>query len=119
MTGPSMRIALLAMAAWAVLFAPGAAAADSGAGIGLTHHERVGVAMIAPTFGTDSVIATRSCRDELTSTAMICRDLSHAIAGDSVAAPQQRVVRVGDAQSPTSLDAGDRSSAPTRAPPMG
>lgn len=67
MFGRSVRVACLAIAAWAVLFAPGAA----GTGVstdapGASRADQVAAAVLAPTFEVDSVARSpRSCTESV------------------------------------------------------
>ena len=115
MAGRSIRVAFLALAAWAMLFAPGAAAEDPGPGAERVSPERVAAAIIAPTFGSDGVVAARSCRDD---------DVSHvdcAPAGDVLSAPspltQPRLSSTSPGDERPAGDVEAQQSAPTRAPP--
>ncbi len=56
-----LRAALLALAAWAVLFAPGAARIDAGDTSPLDA-DRVAASIVAPTFGPDGVVLSRTVR---------------------------------------------------------
>ncbi len=65
MAARSIRIAFLALASWAMLFAPGAAAQADGGAAPEIDPEHVAAAVIAPTFGADGVVvAARSCRED-------------------------------------------------------
>ena len=111
----SIRHALLVLAAWAVLFAPGTAAGqtDEQAPIGA---DDVALAMIAPTFGTDGIVAARTCRT--TDTFPTGCPTS---AGDVVLPPalsgSHVVVAIGRHDVPAARGDEARRSAPTRAPP--
>ena len=65
MIGRTVRVVCLAMAAWALLFAPGAAAADTTGAPGepdASRSNRVAAAVLAPTFDSDSVArSVRAC----------------------------------------------------------
>lgn len=64
MLGRSVRVACLAIAAWALLFAPGAAGAADAPGESRADH--VAAAVLAPTFEVDSVArSTRSCTESV------------------------------------------------------
>lgn len=62
MVGPRVRTAFLALAMWAVLFAPGAAVDDLAGRAPTVDADRVAAAVIAPTFGSDGVVVAKSCR---------------------------------------------------------
>lgn len=69
MLGRSVRVACLAIAAWALLFAPGAAGADAMDGSGASRADQVAAAVLAPTFQVDSIArspraCTQSVEDE-------------------------------------------------------
>ena len=55
MIGRWLRVACLAMAAWALLFAPGAAGAEPAGASDASRGDRVAAAVLAPTFESDSV----------------------------------------------------------------
>ncbi len=54
-----LRVAVLALAAWAVLFAPGAA----GASTTLPDPDDIAASIVAPTFGPDGLVLGRPNRD--------------------------------------------------------
>ncbi|WP_436795185.1 hypothetical protein [Actinospongicola halichondriae] len=64
MVGRSVRIAFLTLAAWAVLFAPGAAASEGGGDPAVVEPDQVASAMVAPTFGPDGVVIARTRRPD-------------------------------------------------------
>lgn len=57
-----IRVAFLAAAAWALLFAPGLMSSEAGAAETATHNERVGAAVIAPTFTDGPLLVQSGCR---------------------------------------------------------
>lgn len=61
MFGSAARTVWLVVAAWALLFAPGAARDDAHATGDHRSGERVAAAVIAPTFGSDSLLTGRPC----------------------------------------------------------
>lgn len=54
-----LRVAVLAIAAWALLFAPGAA----GASTALPDLDDIAASIVAPTFGPDGLLLARPSRD--------------------------------------------------------
>lgn len=118
MTGRPIRIALSALAIWAVLFAPGAVADDAGAGSGPVNPDRVAAAIVAPTFGSDGIVMARSCRDDgpVRQDCALGADDALASASSNGGHP---VSPVGERHRFAGDDIEIRQSAPTRAPPRG
>lgn len=118
MAGRSIRMAFLALATWAVLFAPGAAAADTGTGVDRVSPDHVAAAIMAPTFGSDGVVMARSCRDD-DSVQLDCGSLD----GDLPSTPSGSRHDVAPPTSAPDVIAGAgaelQRGAPTRAPPVG
>lgn len=112
----SVRIALLTLAAWAVVFAPGAAGAGGAESVAASADD-VAAAVVAPTFGPDGVVLARAVRDSADDLTDAATDpfvlaLVVVVAGTGVAMRlrRQRVAGVVRAL---------RCSLPTRAPPVG
>jgi hypothetical protein len=118
MAGRSIRMAFLALATWAVLFAPGAAAADAGAGVDRVSSERVAAAIMAPTFGSDGVVMARSCRDD-DNVQLDCGSLDGDLPRAPSAFQHDPAQRTSGPEVIAGAGAALRRGAPTRAPPMG
>ncbi len=116
MDGSSVRVVLLTLAAWAVLFAPGAAA-DSGTDGAAPDPDRVASAIVAPTFGPDGVVVARPCRHDHEPT-RVCPDLDDR--GPAVADAGQGDLGAADAFRSSAHRSNERTgSVATRAPPGG
>lgn len=118
MTGRPIRVALSALAIWAVLFAPGAVADDAGAGSGPVNPDRVAAAIVAPTFGSDGIVMARSCRDDGPVRQDCALGADDALASAS-SDDELQVSRVGTHGQLGGDDIEIRQSAPMRAPPRG
>lgn len=117
MLGRSVRVVCLAVAAWALLFAPGAAGADATDAPGASRADRVAAAVLAPTFQVDSVArAPRACMDSVedervSSDAVsghVARD-EDVVAPDATAATRQH--------HPSLAESGTRACVSLRGPP--
>lgn len=111
----SVRIALLALAAWAVLFAPGAAS-DLGVAQVAASADDVAAAIIAPTFGPDGVVLARTMRDSADDLADDVVD-PFVVAVVVVIACTAATVRIR-LRAGTALARTLRCSLPQRAPPV-
>lgn len=115
MAGRPIRTAILALATWAVLFAPGAAADGVAAGAGPVSADEVAAAVMAPTLGDDGGVLSRSCRDDTPSRPgpSTAGRLPGAAPGPSA----DRGTTIAGVGTPAGDDVEVRHAAPTRAPP--
>lgn len=117
MVSRSVRIALLTLAAWAIVFAPGAAG-TGGSEPARASADDVAAAVVAPTFGPDGIVLARTLRDSTD-------DLADTVAVPFVLAAV--IVIIGSAglaehlRRRCNVDVGQalRCSLPLRAPPVG
>jgi len=118
MAGRSIRMALLTLATWALLFAPGAAAEEAEAGAEPVSSERVAAAVMAPTFGSDGVVIARGCRDDDTVQQDCGSGTDEGPGAMSLPVPQRgsSAIALDEAGG---IAAAERRSAPTRGPPTG
>ena len=117
MFGRAARVACLAFAAWALLFAPGAAIEDVRTTGTVVPEDRVAAAVLAPTFGADSFVASRICRTDDGAQSSSCEGgTAVAVVAVTVAAGGLLARRGRDHLD--RVDAvGSRRSSPPRAPP--
>ncbi|MDE0804087.1 MAG: hypothetical protein OSA99_12275 [Acidimicrobiales bacterium] len=116
MVSRSVRVALLAIAAWAVVFAPGAAGAGAPDAAPVSADD-VAAAIVAPTFGPDGVVLGRTVRhsaDDLTDVVgdPILPALAAVVVGAGFVVHCRRVPDNGTVRAL-------RCSLPQRAPPVG
>jgi len=116
MVGRSLRVAFLALAAWAVLFAP-AAASEHGGQATRMDPDRVAPAVLAPTFGPGGAVLAGSVRvaDRLPSD---CSNFAGDVATrPPTVRPSDYTAAASDSPDSSASDEG-MGRAPTRAPPQ-
>lgn len=115
MISRSVRIALLGLAAWAIVFAPAAAIPGAAAPIEASP-EDVAAAIVAPTFGPDGMVLARTARhtvDDLDADVLLPFVLVVAVVVGGAGLTAWIRPRTGK-----TLVRTLRCSLPTRAPPM-